>query len=183
MVPFGIHRNASAALVPVATSTGFRNDAAPARPLRSRLGCPSSIRNGSLETDFRFRVGHVNDVVLSDGNSARAAECSTRDIVLFLVEDLDQIVYASPRTAVPFRIEGQAMRYVELPWAGYLSTYLDDFFHLRNLVGGSPLPVPPIKKCLHSKPIATAERHMECVRHPRANSRFAESHQTLFHSG
>src|SRR5260370_6944902 len=84
---------------------------------------------------FRFRVGHVNDVVLVDGNSARPAELlPLRDVVSFLVEDLDPIVIAIPDEQPSFRIEGQAMRYVELPWAGsLLSPHLDEFSILREL--------------------------------------------------
>src|SRR3977135_1156978 len=121
------------------------------------------LRNG-----LRLGIGHVNDVVLVDRNSARPAELlPLRDIVSFLVEDLDPIVIAIPDEQPSFRIEGQAMRYVDLPRPGsLLSPHLDNFPILRELPNAFvAVPAMPVRdKNISIQANCNSGRHIECVR-------------------
>src|ERR1700737_2479411 len=130
---------------------------------------------------FRFRIGHVNDVVFINENSARPAELlPLRYKIAILVEDLNPIVIAIPDEKAPLRIESQAVRQVKLSGAcSFFPPRLNEFTVPVKLYDAI-VAVSAVSVCDKNIAIRSdcySGRHVERVGTIPSNSRFAQSHQ------
>src|SRR6266566_3486915 len=102
---------------------------------RSRISDPDALLPARIVDAVRFRVGHIDLVLVVEGDPAWRAELRPcREMLALLVEELDAIVAAVGHEYAASRIDGDAVQRVEL--AGRVSGLpprLDELSVLREL--------------------------------------------------
>src|SRR5262249_5601814 len=130
-----------------------------------------------------FRIGHVDDVVLVDEDTARPAELEPLiHVVALLIENLDTIVVAVTEEQPPARIHCDGVRNVDLAkLAAFLSQCFTDLPVFTNFHGGA-FRFPPGPTGKKIPPFGGAKIHsrrFNLMGPSPSHSRLAEPQQYL----